>query len=177
MPSSSSMLNLSQHQGLFQCQLFTSGDWNTGASTSASVLPMNIQGWFPLRFTDLILLFKGLSGVFFSTIVWRHKFFVALPSLWPNAHYNLWPLGRPFVVAQSCPILWYPMDCSTPGFPVLHHLLEFAQTDVHWISDAIQPSHPVLSPNPPASNLSSHQGIFKWVSSPHQVAKVLELQL
>ena len=125
MPSSPSTLNLSQHQG--QCQLFTSGDWNTGASAWASDLPMSSQGWFPLRFTYLSsLLFKGLSGVFFSTIVWKHKFFVALPSLWSNAHNNLWPLGRPFVIAQSCPTLCDPMNCSTPGFPVLHHLLEFA---------------------------------------------------
>ena len=67
-----------------------------------------------------------------------------------------------------------PMDCSTPGFPVLHHLLELTQTHVHWISDAIQPSHPVSSPSPPTFNLSQHQGLFKWVSSSYQVAKVLD---
>ena len=61
-----------------------------------------------------------------STTIQRHLFFVALPSLWSNAHNNLWPLGRPFVIAQSCPTLCDPMNCSTPGFPVLHHLLEFA---------------------------------------------------
>ena len=64
----------------------------------------------------------------------------------------------------------------TPGFPVLHHFLELAQTHVHWVGDAIQPSHPLLSPSPPAQNLSQHQGLFQWVSSSHQVAKVLELQ-
>ena len=69
------------------------------------------------------------------------------------------------------------MDWSTPGFPVFHHLLEFAQTHVHWVSDAIQPSHPLSSPSPAAFNLSQHQGLFQWVSSSHQVAKVLELQL
>ena len=69
------------------------------------------------------------------------------------------------------------MDCSTPGFPVLHHLLEFAQTHVHWVGDAIQPSHHLLSPSPPALNLSKHQGLFEWVGSLHQVGKVLELQL
>ena len=69
------------------------------------------------------------------------------------------------------------MDCSTPGFPVHHQLLEFAQTHVHWVSDAIQPSHPLSSPFPPALNLSQHQGLFQWVSSSHQVAKVLEFQL
>ena len=57
-----------------------------------------------------------------------------------------------------------PMDCSTPGFHVLHHLLEFAQTHVHCVSDAIQPSHPLSSPSPPSLSLSQHQGLFKWVS-------------
>ena len=69
------------------------------------------------------------------------------------------------------------MDCSTPGFPVLHYLPELAQTHVHWVGDAIQPSHPLLSPSPSALNLSQHQGLFQWVSSSHQVAEVLELQL
>ena len=67
------------------------------------------------------------------------------------------------------------MDCSTPGFPVHHQLLELAQTHVHWVSDALQPSHPLSSPSPPAFSLSQHQGLFRWVSSSHQVAKVLEL--
>ena len=67
-------------------------------------------------------------------------------------------------VAQSCLTLCDPMDCSTPGLPVLHYLLEFAQTHVHWISDAIQRSPPRLPPSPPALNLSQHQGLFKWVS-------------
>ena len=69
------------------------------------------------------------------------------------------------------------MDCSTPGFPVYHQLPELAQTQVHRVSDAIQPSHPLLSPSPPALNFSQHQGLFQWVSSSHQVAKVLEFQL
>ena len=77
-------------------------------------------------------------------------------------------------VAQSCPTLCDPVDCSTPGFPVLHHLPELAQTHVHGVS-AIQPSHPLSSPSPPAFNLSQHQGLFQWISSLHQVAKVLEL--
>ena len=78
---------------------------------------------------------------------------------------------------QLCPTLWDPMDCSMPGFPDLHHLTEFAQTHIHWVSDAIQPSHPLLSRSPPTFNLSQHQGLFKWVSSSHHVAKVLEFQL
>ena len=69
------------------------------------------------------------------------------------------------------------MDCSTPGLPVHYQLPEFIQTHVHWVSDAIQPSHPLSSPSPPAFNLSQHQGLFQWVSSSRQVAKVLEFQL
>ena len=80
-------------------------------------------------------------------------------------------------VAQLCPILWDPMDCSMPGFPVHHQLPELTQIHVHWVSDAIQPSHPLSSPSPPVFNLSQHQGLFQWVSSLHQVAKVLEFQL
>ena len=80
-------------------------------------------------------------------------------------------------VAQACPTLFDLMDCSTPGLPVHHQLPEPAQTHVHRVSDAIQPSHPLSSPYPPAFNLSQHQGLFQWVSSSHQVAKVLELQL
>ena len=80
-------------------------------------------------------------------------------------------------VAKSCLTLCDLMDCSTPGFPVLHYLPKFAQTHVHWVDDAIWLSHPLSSPSPPALNFSQHQGLFKWVSSLHQVAKVLELQL
>jgi len=80
-------------------------------------------------------------------------------------------------VAQSCPTLCDATDCSTPGLPVHRQLPELTQTHVHWVGDAIQPSHPLSSPSPPAFNLSQHQGLFQWVSSSHQVAKVLELQL
>ena len=79
--------------------------------------------------------------------------------------------------AQSCPTLYDPIDCSMPGFPVLHNLLELAQTHVHWVGVVIQPSRPLLSPSPPTFNLPQHQGLFKWASSSHQVAKVLEFQL
>ena len=80
-------------------------------------------------------------------------------------------------VAQSCPTLCSSMNCSTSGLPVHHQLVEPTQNHVHWVSDAIQPSHPLPSPSPPALNLSQHQGLFQWVSSSHQVAKVLEFQL
>ena len=78
---------------------------------------------------------------------------------------------------QSCLTFCSPMDCSTPGFPVHHQLLELAQTHVHRVSDAIQPSHSLLSPSLPTPNPCQHQGLFQWVSFSHQVAKVLEFQL
>ena len=80
-------------------------------------------------------------------------------------------------VTQSCPTLCDPMDCSTPGFHVHHQLPELTQTHVHKLGDAMQPSHPLSSSSPPTCNLSQHQGLFHWVSSSHQVAKVLEFQL
>ena len=80
-------------------------------------------------------------------------------------------------VVQSCPTLCDPMNCSTPGLPVHHKLLEFTQTHAHRVGDAIQPSHPLLSPSPPAPSPSQHQGLFQRVNSSHEVAKVLEFQL
>ena len=79
--------------------------------------------------------------------------------------------------AQSCPTLCNPMNRSTPGPPLHHQLLEFTQTHVHRISDAIQPSHPLSSPFPPAPNPSQHQSLLQWVNSSHEMAKVLEFQL
>ena len=80
-------------------------------------------------------------------------------------------------VAQLCLTLCDSMDWSMPGFPVHHQLSKFTQTHVHRVGDAIQPSHPLSSPSPPAFNLSQHQGLFQWVSYLHQVAKVLEFHL
>ena len=80
-------------------------------------------------------------------------------------------------VAQSCPTLCDLMDCSTPGLLVHHQLPELAQTHVNRVGDAIQPSHPLSSPSPPAFNLSQHQSLLQWVSSSQQMAKVLEFQV
>ena len=77
-------------------------------------------------------------------------------------------------VTQSCPTLWDPMNRSMPGFPVHHQLPEFTQTHAHRDGDAIQPSHLLSSPSPPAPNPSQHQGLFQWINSSHEVAKVLE---
>ena len=79
-------------------------------------------------------------------------------------------------VIKLCLTFCDPMDCSMPGFPVLHYLPELAQIHIHWVSDAIQPSHPLLSPSSPTLNLSQHQGLFQWVGSSHEVAKVVALQ-
>ena len=80
-------------------------------------------------------------------------------------------------VAQSCLTLCDFTDYSTPGFPVHHQPLELTQTHVHWVGDTIQPSHPLSSPSPSTFNLSQHQALFKWVSSSHQIVKVLEFHL
>ena len=80
-------------------------------------------------------------------------------------------------VAQSCPTLCDPMNRSTPGLPVHHQHPEFTQTHVHRVSDAIQPSHPLSSPSPPAPDPSWHQSLFQWINSSHEVAKVLDFQL
>ena len=80
-------------------------------------------------------------------------------------------------VTQSCPTLCDPMNPSMPGFLVHHKLPEFIQTHAHRVGDAIQPSHPLSFPSPPALNPSQHQGLFQWVNSLHEVAKILEFQL
>ena len=79
-------------------------------------------------------------------------------------------------VTQSCLTLCNPMNRSTPGLPIHHQLLESTQTHVHWVRDAIQPSHPLSCPSPPVPNPSQHQGLFQWVNSSHEVAKILEFQ-
>ena len=115
-----------------------------------------------------------------------HKLWFAKP------FYGLWHLigevqhGDPLIltlrfqfssVAQSCPTLCDPMNCSTPGLPVHHELPEFTQTHSHRVGDAIQPSHPLSSPFPPAPYVSQNQSLFQWVNSSHEGAKVLEFQL
>ena len=79
-------------------------------------------------------------------------------------------------VTQSCLTLCNPMDCSTPGLPVYHHLSAFTQTHVHWVCYAVQPSLPLSSTSLPTLNLSQHQDLFKWVSSLNQVVNVIQLQ-
>ena len=104
-----------------------------------------------------------------NTLLWSNFPSIKNKGIWWNKKISSVQFGS---VAQSCLTLCDPMDCSTPGFPVLHYLLEFAQTHAHWVDDAIQPSLPLSPPSPLAFNLSQHQGRFL-----HQVAKVLEFQL
>ena len=80
-------------------------------------------------------------------------------------------------VAHLCPVFCDPMDCSMPGLPVHHQLPELARIHVRWVGDAIQPSHPLSPPSPSAFNISQHQGLSQWVSSLHQMTKILEIQL
>ena len=126
---------------------------------------------------------KGREGHWFSLLLRFLLFFWEEGSNFPNV--TKWPWKPCGVqvwncccsVTQSWSTLCDPVDCCAPGFPVLHYLPEIAQTHVHWVDGAIQPSHPLSSPFPPAFSVSQHQGLFQWVDSSHQVAKVLELQL
>ena len=130
--------------------------------------------------------FQKIVLWFNCSITWIYSFKVcsSLPALRVKGLNQMTPvsLSTNFSIqfssfAQLCPTPCNPMECNTPVFPVHHQSPELAQTRVHWLSDAIQPSHPLSSPSPPALNLSQHQGFFRWVSSSHQVAKVLEFQL
>ena len=135
------------------------------------------QGWSP-HLPKNIKCKNGNCMTVYNIIL-----YIVLPLCPPVVSYIFcvfnWTKSSPHCcsVAQSCLTLCNPMDCSTPGFPVLHYLPEFAQTDVHWVGDAIQPSHPLSAPSPPAFNLSQYRDLFQWVSSLHQVVKVLDLQL
>ena len=100
-----------------------------------------------------------------------------LPHVKSLLPYHSWSLSLVWFSRSVVSNALQPMDCIIPGFPVHNQRPELAQTQVHWVGDASQPSHPLSSPSPPAFNLSQHQGLFQWVSSSQQVAKVLEFQL
>ena len=123
---------------------------------------------FHCKYISLIFFFKN-KYVLINIMTWSCKSDFYIKMLTRSVQFSS--------VTQSCPILCNPMNRSTPGLPVHHKLLEFTQTHVHWVGDAIQPSHPLSSPSPPAPNPSQNQGLFQWVNSSHEVAKVLEFQL
>ena len=116
-----------------------------------------------------------VSGLTFRSLI--HFEFIFVYDVRKGSHFILlYTSSVQFTCSVVSNSLW-PMNRSTPGLPVHHQLPEFTQTHIHWVGGAIQPSHPLSSPSPPALNLSQHQALFKWVSSSHQVAKVLEFQL
>ena len=131
-----------------------------GGSKNCWLLPDMNSSHFIFSFIYMLLILLFLQ--------WKFNFYIS--SL-------LWSSDQIRSVAQSCPTLCDPMNRSTPGLPVHHQIPEFTETHVHRVSDAIQPSHPLLSLSPPAPNPSQHQSLFQWVNSSHEVAKVLEFQL
>ena len=148
-------------------------DWATSLSLSLSTWTEGYtQEWIhvdKVKWGDWNHERKTLNSLFWFCLDWDLK----------NLHAKIVQCGWGVCcsVAKSCITLCDPMNYSTPGSPVLLHLPEFAQIHVHWIGDAIQPSHALLPPSPCVLNLSQHQGLFQSVSSLHQVAKVLEFQL
>ena len=140
---------------------------------SSWTLPLQ-SSWDPLLLLLIEQLWSSYQELLFQLIIIPSSVSSFSECSLPNLTFSSVQFSS---VTLSCPTLCDSMNCSTSGPSVHHQLLESTQTPVHWVGDAIQPSHPLLSPSPPAFNLSQHQGLFKWVSSSHQVAKVLEFQL
>ena len=119
-----------------------------------------------------------IAGRFSTSWAWEDTGYWYPAFLLNHEYIFMWfSSGQFSSVTQLCLTLCDPLNCSTPGLPVHHQLPEFTQTHVHRVGDAIQPSHPLSSPSPPAINPSQHQSLFQWVNSSHEVAKVLEFQL
>ena len=145
--------------------------------------------------TKLVKNLPAMQETWVQSLVWedpQEKGKATHPVFWPGQFHGLYsPWGckesdaterlshtvQFSSVTQLCPTPCDPMNRSRPGLPVHHQLPEFTQTQVHQVSDAIQPSHPLSSPSPPAPNPSQHESLFQWVNSSHEVAKVLEFQL
>ena len=125
-----------------------------------------------LKFQNTVIEIKIFSGIInkLKRIDTLEDWLIAnIKRIWINTNNGIGGISS---VAQSCPTLCDPMNHSMPGLPVHHQLPESTETHVHWVGDANQPSHPLSSLSPPALNLSQHQGLFQWVSSSHQVARV-----
>ena len=130
-----------------------------------------------LSYSSLLLPSPSSSVLIIETRHYLREMYI-MSTLCPELWILFWKKLRNFckvlqfsLVTQSCLTLCNPMNHSMPGLPVHHKLLEFTQTHVHRVSDAIQPSHPLSSPSPPAPNPSQHQGLFQWVNFLHEVAK------
>ena len=146
---------------------------------------LSVPDWTKIHsFTFWMDLLPMHNFMIYALVIWKHWFnelcrsslgcHISFSSVQSLSH--VWLFATPWVAAQSCLTLCNPMSCSTPGLPVHHQLPEFTQIHVHWVGNTIQSSHPLSSPSL-AFNLSQHQGLFQWVSSLHQVAKLLELPL
>ena len=154
--------------------------WTEKPGRLQSIGSQRVKHDFTFTFYLLILISSGYPWISFSFLLT-----CCLRAL--EIHLLLWISNKDMLlsctsvqfssVAQSCLTLCDPMNCSTPGIPVRHQLPEFTQTHIHPVGDAIQPSHLLPSPSPPAHNPSQHQSLFQWVNSSHEVAKVLEFQL
>ena len=138
----------------------------------------------PVQWIDCICLLHSITFSFTSkfqhVLILTFNFASCISERRINSsRYYCHHLHQQFSSVQLLSRVWLfdPVDCSTPGFPVHHQLPELAQTHVHPVGGAIQPSHPLSSPSPPVFNLYQHLGLFQWVSSSHQVTKVLEFQL
>ena len=153
--------------GVFSNESFLHIRWPKYWSFSFNISPSNKHpGLISFRMDWLDLL--AVQGTLKSLLQYHSS---KAPILWHSAFTII------YLLLSHLWLLDDPLSCSTSGFPVRHYLPEFVQTHVHWVGDAFQPSHPLSSPSPPALNLSEHQGLFKWVSSSYQVAKILEFQL
>ena len=183
------MILLYRHQLCFQTWFNNDFIWRI---SFVFIMPCLNSLWLPHLSMDL----AGLSlGLYCCTMLVQshthshilndfppyipNMIYILLPEPVSTAQTAFWAPRESLSSVQSLRFVWlcHPVDCSMSGFPVHHQLLELTQTHVHAVGDAIQPSHPLLSPSPPAFNLSQNQSLFKWVRSLHQVAKVLALQL
>ena len=183
-PQTQRQILVQGHKGCSERWCLTADIWETEVCVTC---PLQSQGSLKVTYSPSLLYMPRLVLVGFSLASsWNCILAILSKSLerwrwtykWracPGSY--LWILLQFSSVAQSCPTLCDPMNRSMPGLPVHHQLPEFTQTHVHRVGDAIQPSHPLSSPSPPAPNPSQHQGLFQWVNSLHEVAKVLEFQL
>ena len=136
-------------------------DWNLPGSSVHGISQARILGWVAISFSGRV--------IFLTHLLWNYISITIQFSSCTLGHFSSFHFNS---VTKSCPTLCDSMDRSTPGFPVHHQIPKLTQTQVHRVDDAIQPSHPLLSPSPHTFNLFQHQGLFIWVSSSHQLAKV-----